>query len=202
MIQMTCEVCSGSFFVKPYRAKSARFCSHKCGGIWHMRTRTMPNAHKAGNKWRAGLRPTNAFTSEQARAINLVAGEEHICANCGTGFSIKPWIARQNPSKSGKRFCSKACHAQFKAREQSGPNAPDWVGGPATYRGRGWRVARALAVERDNGTCQHCGKLVGKSIPVHHKRPFRLFSTPAEANHIDNLICLCQPCHMKAEPRT
>ena len=199
MITKTCEICGGSFQVKPYRASKARFCSQACGGKWHMSVRKMPNDHKIGNAWRKGLRPANAFTSEQARTINLVHGETHKCAKCGALFEIKPWLARQNITKSGLRFCSKSCHSAYMAANLSGESSPHWVGGITTYRGKGWSVARAAAVERDGGTCQDCGRHIGRSIPVHHIRPFRLFQTAAEANRLENLVCLCQSCHMKAE---
>ncbi len=164
-----------------------------------MTNRSMPNDHKVGNKWRTGMRPTNAFTAEQAREINPVAGSMHNCAHCGLSFEVKPWIERQNRTKSGRRFCSKTCHATYKAQNEAGPNSADWVGGITTYRGKGWLEARAEAVTRDGGACQDCGKVVGTSIPVHHKRPFRLFATASEANALDNLICLCSRCHMRAE---
>ena len=160
MITKTCEICGCSFQVKPYREKTARFCSQSCGGKWHMANRKMPNDHKLGNQWRKGIRPTNAFTSEQARTINLVDCEKHECAHCGQMFEIKPWLARQNATKSGRRFCCKRCHSEYKALYESGKNAADYVGGITTYRGKGWLEARAAAVERDKGTCQECGKTI------------------------------------------
>ncbi len=36
-------------------------------------------------------------------------------------------------------------------------------------------------------------------MPVHHKRPFRLFWFASEANRRSNLVGLCQSCHMKIE---
>lgn len=199
MITKHCEICGKAFQVKPYRAQTARFCSQQCGGKWHMQTRQMPNEHKLGNQWRKGLRPANAFTPEQARTINLVEGESYTCHNCGKPFKLKPWLVRQNQSKSGLRFCSKACHSEFMARERAGEASPQWVGGITTYRGKGWLIQRARAIERDNGTCQACGKHIGSSIPVHHIRPFRLFQSVEAANALENLVCLCQSCHMKAE---
>jgi hypothetical protein len=199
MVNKTCEVCGKVFQVKPYRAETARFCSFACGGKWHLSVRDMPNEHKYGNQWAAGRRPANAFTSEQAIAMNTVRGTEHACAYCGVTFEIKPWLARQNRTKSGLRFCCKDCHSRYMSETMSGEDSPQWVGGPTTYRGKGWLEARAAAVERDDGTCQACGAVVGPSIPVHHIRPYRLFASPEEANALGNLVCLCQSCHMRAE---
>jgi len=199
MITLTCEICGNKFQVKPYRKNTARFCSFECGGKWHMRNRKMPHEHMKGNTLRKGIRPTNAFTSEQAKVLNAVIGNIYSCTNCGKRFEIKPWLERQNKSISGNRFCCKKCHSEFVSREKSGEKSPMWVGGITTYRGKGWLKARADAIKRDRGTCADCGKVVGKSIPVHHVRPFREFTSIAEANSIDNLICLCQSCHMKRE---
>jgi 5-methylcytosine-specific restriction endonuclease McrA len=171
----------------------------ECAGKWHMSVRKMPNEHKFGNKWRVGLRPTNAFTSEQAIAFNTIQGNIYECSYCGNQFEIKPWVERQNKSKSGMRFCSKKCNMAYRSKYLSGENSPLWVGGITTYRGKGWIAARNAAVKRDNGTCQECGKIVGKSIPVHHINPFRNYNSAQEANSLDNLVCLCQSCHMKIE---
>jgi 5-methylcytosine-specific restriction endonuclease McrA len=57
-------------------------------------------------------------------------------------------------------------------------------------------------VAEQNGRCADCYVSVGKSLSVHHIRPFRLFRTASEANARDNLIGLCQSCHMAIEART
>ena len=64
MITKTCEICGCLFQVKNYRAKTARFCSQKCGGVWHAKTRLPEVVRKSmqGNKWRSGKRPSNAFS--------------------------------------------------------------------------------------------------------------------------------------------
>jgi len=197
MVTKICEVCGLPFRVKPYRADSARFCSFACGGTWRLKTHPMPNAHKAGNRFRAGLRPANAFMSEHVRGsanARWVDGETFTCEHCGKPFVVKPWVVRQN---GVPRFCGRVCFSASGAFR--GELSRTWVGGPKTYRGRGWRAARLLAVKRDGGRCADCGELGGASIPVHHVRPFREFSSAAEANAPDNLICLCQRCHMRAE---
>ena len=131
--------------------------------------------------------------------MNIVQGTKHNCAYCTKKFELKPWVENQNKTKSGLRFCSKKCHSNYMIDNFSGENSPQWVGGITTYRGKGWIAARNAAVIRDGGICQHCKKNVGASIPVHHIKPFRTFQTAQEANYLDNLICLCQSCHMKVE---
>ena len=194
MITKTCEICGCTFEVRPYRANTARFCSFACGGKWHAQNRGLPHDHLKGNQFRKGKRPVNAFTSEQVSGENSPVWKESIttsCLHCGKTFERKPWMVRQNETK----FCSQECYKAHNVGEYHW----HYQGGPVTYRGRSWTAARKAAVERDNGTCQQCGKVVGKSIPVHHIKPYRTFPTPEEANSLDNLICLCQSCHMKKE---
>lgn len=74
-----------------------------------------------------------------------------------------------------------------------------WTNTPNNY-GPTWRLQRALARRRDNYTCQVCGLCEqGVEHHVHHKIPFRQFTSAEVANQLDNLITLCPNCHKKAE---
>lgn len=201
-VTKTCDQCGKEYQVKQYRAETTRFCSQQCAGAWHCYTTQMRGANLKGNTYRKGLRPINAFTPEQVRGKNnpkWVEPLEFTCQQCGNKFYRKPNETRGYGQKN--LFCSNQCRVTNFKENRAGENSPCWVGGIESYRGRDWKRVRILAVERDNGTCQRCGEYVGASIPVHHKRPFREFETHQEANELDNLICLCQPCHMKTEPR-
>lgn len=74
-----------------------------------------------------------------------------------------------------------------------------WSGKP-NYYGPNWNQQRNLARQRDRFTCQLCGA-PEKNIPhhVHHKIPFRQFTSFEQANRLENLITLCPACHHKAE---
>ena len=199
MITKTCEICGKAFLVKPYRAKLARFCSFECGGKWHAQTRLAhtPKPWAAANLDGHRQKSPTRFTTERVKGkgtLNWIEGTEFTCEHCSKVFQVKPWIIRQNGTP---RFCSRECFRTSGCFV--GDKSPAWVGGPSTYRGRSWLKARLLAVERDKGTCQGCGKVVGSSIPVHHVHPFREFETAEAANQLDNLICLCQSCHMRQE---
>jgi 5-methylcytosine-specific restriction endonuclease McrA len=204
MVIKNCETCGKGFTVKPYRAATARFCSFTCGGSWHAKTRLalVRKPFALGNQLRKGLRPAHTFTSEEVSGSKNIKWQEGVvltCHQCAKVFRRKPWLIRQNNKNSKVFFCSRACFT--KSEIWKGEKSPCWVGGPKTYRGRGWKQARLKAVERDDGTCQGCGKRIGPSIPVHHRTPYREFATPEEANRLENLVCLCQSCHMRQEPR-
>ena len=196
-----CEVCGEPFLVKPYRDSTARFCSQKCGGVWHAQTRLNngPKPYMVGNKLRLGLRPSNAFTSEQVSGSGNPRWQEGLtraCLHCRAEFKQKPWLARQN---GAAKYCGRKC---FEASGCFvGDKSSGYVGGITTYRGKGWLIARSAVVAEQAGKCAECAKNVGTSLPVHHKRPFREFATAQEANARANLIGLCQSCHMRAERR-
>lgn len=187
-----CEHCGKIMQVMPYAMRRKRFCSRSCLGkaenVTHLKPGTKPNL----TSFRAGEHIGRAHP-------HWVQPISFVCEYCAMTFYKKPWQTR-NPYFSG-RFCSAQCRGRYRAECASGENAPDWVGGPKTYRGRGWQLARTVVVSDQNGVCADCGKYVGRGLPVHHIRPFREFSSPAEANARDNLIGLCQSCHMLREPR-
>jgi DEAD/DEAH box helicase domain-containing protein len=79
-------------------------------------------------------------------------------------------------------------------------NAGLWNNEPNEY-GPNWSNQKKLARHRDKYTCKSCGHVeTDKGIHhVHHKIPFRSFSSYHDANRVDNLITLCPACHRKAE---
>jgi DEAD/DEAH box helicase domain-containing protein len=66
--------------------------------------------------------------------------------------------------------------------------------------GSDWPHIRAQIRQRDKFRCQICGAHEkDRAFAVHHKIPFRLFTSRNQANHPDNLITLCPSCHRRAE---
>ncbi|PSP38494.1 hypothetical protein BRC71_07490 [Halobacteriales archaeon QH_7_65_31] len=81
-----------------------------------------------------------------------------------------------------------------------------WKGGYEPYYGENWHKVRRDVLERDDYRCQSCGctndeheRSHGSGLDVHHKRPFRTFDEPENANTMDNLVSLCRSCHNKIE---
>ncbi|HJR79600.1 MAG TPA: DEAD/DEAH box helicase [Anaerolineales bacterium] len=74
-----------------------------------------------------------------------------------------------------------------------------WTNDPNNY-GPGWFKLRDRARARDKYTCQVCGAVeTNRQHDVHHKVPFRAFTSFVEANRMENLTTLCPSCHHKAE---
>lgn len=87
----------------------------------------------------------------------------------------------------------------------TGPNHPWWKGGITK---REETLAHALRVElrnwtkevleRDNYTCQECGKKFNKKfLQVHHIKPISQY--PSLALDVSNGITLCKNCHLATE---
>jgi 5-methylcytosine-specific restriction protein A len=189
-VSKTCIKCGRVFEVRATRAEQAQYCSRSCLGLDNAvrlnETRKPPTANSGS--FRKG--------SNTGRENHMwVPALAFTCRHCGSVFYRKPFeVRRSNPT-----YCSAACRSDYRRLHQSGSNSPFWNGGPRTYRGRAWREIRALVIERQGGCCAACGRLIGKSLPVHHIRPFRDFASATEANSLNNLIGLCQSCHMKQE---
>ena len=74
-----------------------------------------------------------------------------------------------------------------------------WSNDPNDY-GPDWPRIRDRVRARDKYTCQVCGAVeTNRQHDVHHKTPFRAFTSYVEANRLDNLTTLCPSCHHKAE---
>jgi DEAD/DEAH box helicase domain-containing protein len=74
-----------------------------------------------------------------------------------------------------------------------------WSSAANNY-GHNWKLQKDRARKRDNYRCQVCGRIEeGRSHHVHHKIPFRQFSSQEEANQLHNLITLCPSCHQRVE---
>jgi len=115
-----------------------------------------------------------------------------VCDNC------KKPIEKQPSTIKTTNFCNRVCfHAwQLKTGFMSGENNPSWLGGHTQYRGKNWQTQRKKALQRDNYSCQLCNT---STKLVHHMKPYQLFDDYKQANHLDNLISLCQGCHGKEE---
>lgn len=74
-----------------------------------------------------------------------------------------------------------------------------WSNDPNDY-GPDWQNTRLAVRKRDQFKCQVCGAVEStREHDVHHKVPFRAFTSSAEANRLENLITLCRTCHQKVE---
>ena len=122
------------------------------------------------------------------------------CTACGETSQISKVNLRL---KGGNTLCG---HCTRIKAGRGGELNSRWRGGAKQWSagrhgrdkdGLSWKTQRALAWARDNLTCQHCGKVPKRKPDVHHINPWMNSMSHA----LDNLICLCQSCHLKEEAK-
>jgi hypothetical protein len=179
-ISVKCEVCKNNFFTSLYAIKKGRkFCSNQC---------------------------SFNYRKKEGSLVDTV------CKNCHKNFK-----ARQDHLTIGwGRFCSNSCKNSgiFNPLfHKKGNLNPNWKGGivplkrrlRTNYIYRAWRLT---IFQRDNYTCQDCGKR-GSYLEAHHKESWNnifnknIIKTFEDAIHcnelwsINNGITLCKNCHKK-----
>ena len=142
------------------------------------------------------------------------------CLNCGKKILLN--ITRDF---SRKKFCSRSCSSYYhnhfgnfntkgwkfskESRDKmrlkkiglyDGNKNPNWKDGKNIERRkyislRKWKKIRDKILERDNFTCQKCDEKNPKKLNVHHIIPRRIELN----NSFNNLITLCDSCHMILE---
>ena len=123
------------------------------------------------------------------------------------------WCNKELEGRQTK-YCCRGCKEKHVVvlkrvvhlKGMSGPNNPTWKGGhkhwsPGRFGrdngGLSWKTQRRLAWERDDFTCQQCHEKKNRKPDVHHIVPWM----NSHSHALDNLICLCQSCHLKEEAK-
>ncbi|WP_299831765.1 HNH endonuclease [uncultured Metabacillus sp.] len=166
-IEINCPTCKENFYVEPNKAHR-KFCSRKCASKSREVDKETPNCK---------------------------------CDNCEEEF-YRP-LAQQKGHEH--HFCSRKCNGEFNSKYGlvAGKNNGNYTGSfdrHKKYYGEDWLPQRRKARLRDNYTCQQCGITedeYGMELSVHHITPFVAFKDTKEANKLDNLLCVCEPCHRK-----
>ncbi|MBM4401577.1 MAG: HNH endonuclease [Crenarchaeota archaeon] len=148
---------------RDYASNHRQFCSRRCYiKYWH------------------------EHVSAKISAIRSVKKEKCICPECGKHFEGYFWSKRV--------YCSRPCaykHTLFTHDRVVGPANYNWKNGASLkqFRPRLWRIA---VFEKDNYTCQECGKRGGE-LQADHVKPWADY--PELRFDLDNGQCLCKGCH-------
>ena len=172
MLSRLCESCGTEFFFQPYRAASARFCSRHCRALWggsqpNAGGRGKPKPAALGNKYRLGLRPTNAF------AVGHRAWNKHV-----KGIHLSP----ASEFKRGRRSETRMAIGAVSVRVDRGGNPRAYVkiGQPNKWK------RRAIKTWEDaNGQSLPRGKV------IHHDDRDTLNDA------LPNLFCLTRAEHLE-----
>lgn len=156
-------------FCTSLRSVVDRLCEY-CGGAFQAK----PHQVKGGGG-RFCSRRCGATVSNQARRLPA-----QVCAWCHQEFWRRN--STKNASKSGLRFCSRACLAQAKKSHTGLASVR-----PAHY-GTSPRPKYRTKVKRD--ACTDCGWSVHPGVlQVHH------IDCNERNNKVENLVVLCPTCH-------
>ena len=167
-----------------------QFCSKSCRYSYFTGDRNPAKRESVRKKLRAKalIRELDPEYSKKLWQRNKYGWIKIICLNCKK--------QRECRRSNVKLFCSTKCSELF----HCGKNHPLWTGLDVDSYGENWSSQKRLARERDNNTCQICGKSRrenGAELDVHHMIPFKIFKSYKDANRLENLICLCIRCHRK-----
>lgn len=197
-----CSICS-----TPLKNSQKKYCSWKCNNKSKV-TSFSATCSQCGKKTtKIGSKSKNKYFFCNSECQKKFQKKENHpnwtritkpCTHCS-----KP-ITKARSQFSKRPFCTHACYSGWLSINLKGDKAPNWKGGIRSAYGDSWKLQRRLARKRDKYICQHCGvseKKLGQKLDVHHKVPFRKFGKVRhlEANHLDNLICLCKSCHQRLE---
>ncbi len=189
-----CDVCESKHYADKSKLKTecgrGTTCSRSCG------------AKKGSSKKE---RKYDTYKGKEVfRDENRKPYINRECDICGNQYKAR--IDHLERDGNHGLTCSRSCgrkHAQItRGPYPNGVDHGNWKGGYEPYYGDNWSRMRKKALERDNYACRVCGKgkdELGKNPDVHHVQPVRTFSTPENANTLDNLITLCKEHHSSIE---
>ncbi len=174
-ILVNCKYCNNKFETTKARIKNGRgkYCSKKCQYSDKKGKRYSPET-----EFKKGSKPKNYI------------GNKEICDQCGKEFEAAP--------SSNRKFCSRKCEHKFR-ETLTGDKAGNWQGGKTAlnYRARRtkkYKLWRSDVFERDDYTCQDCGKR-GGNLEAHHIKSFVGHKDLRYV--ISNGITYCIDCHIK-----
>lgn len=210
--QHACEQCGSAVYRSP--AQSARvkhiFCSDVCKFAFR-RGKKLPHWSRAGHPRWIGSKycktcGVELFDRQQRQTLNCrsesclhaakarnksgskngrwLGGDYPNCKQCGKEIVSKDRLTRT--------FCSRKCVGQWQSKHLAGPNSPIWKGpgnrANETYSPEWSPRLRRQIRDRDNFSCQNCGK-ARHNVDIHHIDGDKWNCDPL------NLICLCRSCH-------
>ena len=204
---VNCTYCGKELEMQPNRIKAAKniFCNAQCKGKYmseHVKGENNPSykgatvhcdyCGKEINKPPSLIKEKN-FCDRNCMANYMKTGETVKCYVCGKEFyKIKSQIDR-----SEKHFCSEKCKCEHQTTlrgelsPQYNPNLTDEerIVNRDYIEYTEWRNK---VFERDNYTCQKCGKRQG-DINAHHLNGYHWYKEGR--TDVNNGVTLCSYCH-------
>lgn len=160
-----------------------------CSELMKRHVRTKEHCQNISNALKGRKIPQEIIDKQRQGMLRAVARGHSGCFPKGHKTCITPERnAKISIAKTG-----------VKRPDMVGSKNPSWRGGTTSeysrYLGNDvWNKIRRRIVKRDKNTCQICG-IKNVRLDVHHIIPFAVSKDDSD----ENLITLCQSCHMKEE---
>lgn len=223
-----CQVCGEPYLTKKHRVSV--FCSSGCANSgknnpFFGKTHTIENLKKMSSRsyanqmgplntnWKGGIKvlglswyetyKDKLSLYEDIRKQNNTGILEAKCTYCGRWFTPKRSevqsrlkVVNKLSQGEGRLYCSENC-------KQACPTYGRQMypkGFKHTTSREVSTYLRQLVLERDNWTCQICGKTIEEiQLHVHHMDP--VSQNPMFQNDADSCITLCKKCHKMVHSR-
>lgn len=176
---------------QPYSGRGLMFCSNSCRMTW----RNLRDNPAKRPEVRAKIAQQAKDSGRQSQLMTPEARQKAI-------VGISAASAGRTLSEAHKRAIGagvkRAGNIPPRNPHLTGPRHPNWIAGQSTIRSKDlhspeYVTFRDTVLQRDNWTCQRCGKRGGR-LEVHHIESWN--SHPELRHSPENGVTLCRPCHL------
>ena len=197
----TCKNCGVQFGVTS-KTRNRKYCSRECLYDHYQKAkekRSKQYCEYCGNEIDVSANNRNYKRKycKDCVSSRVWVHEDKIdteCAYCKTPMKV----IKSRYDSSDNCYCSVECMASDYKIRFSGEASPTWRGGKSHHYSGNFFSARKQVRSRDGYVCRRCGiseAEYGRELSVHHIRSYRDFENKQDANQLDNLVSLCEPCH-------
>lgn len=205
-VTVRCEVCSDQTERQPNELERVEsvYCSRECQIDGQKLSEKC--CEYCGDRFRPSY-SSQRFCSRACSAQSRKSRQSVKCEMCGTTIVRHDYYV----DKYSSFFCSPECRSEWLSENSLFvTDNPRRINGKYGGFGSNWPEWRNKILSRAGGNCENCRKSEQsneRELSVHHKEPRRDFIESDEkcvedSNNYENLIALCQECHMKAEHNT
>jgi len=198
-----CNYCGEEFEYDTYQ-NEGKYCSHSCRGKdkkGEEHPNFDPEIHRTSTCEYCGEKIIYSTNHSDGKycgpscQMKDATGRDHPqwsgrvekeCPVCGDVFQVVPSISERRTT------CSRGCYAEYLSEGGRFPYGPGFS-----------EVKKEAVRERDGRECVDCGlseqahlEEAGHRLHVHHLKKAREIDDPEERNGMENLVSLCQSCHL------
>lgn len=186
MERIPCQICGILFSpIRIFRNRPPTLCcSNKCRQkLWWQNypERAKESNRKKTKKWQSANKEHLREYNHKRQIASRLPRHKKRCSRCYR------WFLPHLRTPTSQRFCSPECRVTAQKPKQL-EMSKRWKN-KIRFGG-----VREEAIKRDGNACKDCGLTIRRLI-VHH------IDEDKSNNDLDNLVTLCQSCHMRRHSR-